>query len=413
MTKNFRSKKFFSIHNLATPTIFIFGIVMVLLIFSYVLFLMRGKFAFGTDFIHFYTAAQIVKEGKGSSLYKVDVQRSFQLKLIKKYLGEELTFSESKPVAMFMNPPFVVLFYLPFSLMEYDVGYISFLALNIFFLWMLIFLSSRYFKKINRLFLYISPPLFLPVIGTLFMGQPTLILAIVTLFIFLSLTRKKTFQAGIFTALFLIKPQFMIITPFLYILVQDKRRFVLGFLSMLAILVGISILISGITPTLSDYIHIIAAGQDYWKYDPQAVKMVSLNGLLAFIFRGWLYGYKSIGLNVVCYFVAILVFIRNPRNAKFGHRFLIAVFFTLLFSGHTLLHDLVILLPPLFALLDSKVMITRKIFLTLSLFFATSLSFWWGLVPTIIVMLVFSFSLVLGLVDKQVINANKSLEPSP
>src|SRR3989338_6466531 len=389
MTKNFRSKKFFSIHNLATPTIFIFGIVMVLLIFSYVLFLMGGKFAFGTDFIHFYTAAQIVKEGKGSSLYKVDVQRSFQLKLIKKYLGEELTFSESKPVAMFMNPPFVVLFYLPFSLMEYDVGYISFLALNIFFLWMLIFLSSRYFKKINRLFLYISPPLFLPVIGTLFMGQPTLILAIVTLFIFLSLTRKKTFQAGIFTALFLIKPQFMIITPFLYILVQDKRRFVLGFLSMLAILVGISILISGITPTLSDYIHIIAAGQDYWKYDPQAVKMVSLNGLLAFIF------------------------IRNPRNAKFGHRFLIAVFFTLLFSGHTLLHDLVILLPPLFALLDSKVMITRKIFLTLSLFFATSLSFWWGLVPTIIVMLVFSFSLVLGLVDKQVINANKSLEPSP
>lgn len=399
MATDFKAKKKLLASSISSLIIPILGFLLIVFIFAAIFFNLSGRFAFGTDFLNFYTAAQIVKDGKGISLYKEEVQKGYQLRLLKKYQGEDFTFPEGRPVMKYMNPPFVLFLYLSFSTLRYDVAYDSFFILNIVFLLILILLASKCFTKVNKTFLYVASFMFLPTVSTLFMGQPTLILAINTLLLYHYLRENRGFQAGILTSIFLIKPQFLILCPFLYILSKDKRGYVVGFLSMFALLVGISILITGVTPLIHDYFAVLVSGQEYWKFDSQAAKVISLNGFFSFLFGSWLYGFNLIFLNIIGYIAALFIFVKNFRNVKFGHAFTIVVFLALLFSTHTLLHDLVILLPVFFILLNTQTRLFRKVLLILIFFVVTSSSLWLGLIPTIMALLTFPFIILSGFVN--------------
>ena len=197
-----------------------------------------------SDFISYYTAAQLIKERPGS-LYDLKLQAQYQDRILGN-LGSSIRFTDG--LLAYNHPPFEIVWFVPLASLSY---------LGAFSLWALI--SSACFAvgimlltweinadKASLNWLYALSFLFLPLLATLFQGQDSGILFLFWVVTYRTLRQRKDGWAGFWLSLVLQK--FQLLVPSLLLLLFKRRWKVLaGFMGGSAVLLLVSWVLVGLS----------------------------------------------------------------------------------------------------------------------------------------------------------------------
>jgi len=326
-------------HWIVTPFLVLY---LVFILVYYLIFLAHPLNTIGSDLISFLTGAEIVKEGKGELLYNLQTQYGYQLEVIKPYQKSNLL--------PFRGLPFLAFLFIPLTYFPLFTAYKLFIIVNTLVLVTFLMLSSRFFKFLNdkKLF-YLLPLSFFPVVTSIVIGQYVTFLLLIIFFIYSYLKDDRPFYAGILGGLLLIKPQFLLLVPFLILITKGKTKFIFGFLSSSAAIFLFSLLLFK-GEFVSSYLSFLsqtetpAFGSRYWH-------MFSFYGALQSLFP-LVDRNIFLVLNGFLYVFSLYLFNRKISNLTFDRLFSIGILFTSVFSLHTLVHDLIVFLIPIFILLS-------------------------------------------------------------
>src|SRR3990172_899116 len=317
----------------------------IVLIFTFFLIVPNPYLAAGSDFISYFSGASIIKNNKVNLIYDISTQKEFFEDIIYPLKGTITN--------RFISPPFVALLYLPFTSLNYFAAYKLFFIANLGILLIFIFLMDRNFTKLGNKykFLIVVPFYFIPVATTLFMGQTSFLLAIIFLLIYICLNNKKSKEVGILSAALLIKPQFVIAIPFLILLVKRKKEFFIWFLGTSLFLFLASLLMAG-PRALLDFLP-FALSTENPEFGNRAYQMFSMHAVISYLFfKSNLTNLYSLIINFAAYIFSIYLFSKRVSKMRFKLAFIIVIFLTLVFSVHVLSHDLILLLLPIFIILN-------------------------------------------------------------
>lgn len=327
------------------------GVVIAVLIAKYGGVLFNGHRHIGqTDFLGYYSGGRLVLEGHGRALYDLRALQHLQQSIV--YPSRM-----SDPVLPVLTPPYVAFLLIPFSILPYGAAYGVWMILNaVLLLFSTLALQRRAMAIPGRLRLgWIAVLGFVPTLLALSQGQLSFLILALLVQCFLLFSDGREGRAGVFLALALIKPPYVL--PFLLvILVQGRWRALGGFglmtlgllLAPLAFL-GASVYpsywrltqaVSGMQGHLGvvRYAGVRLAPSDYdphLNYSPLAlVQLLSTPPLSTGLLLGVLLA--SAGATA---FVA-------RRTSSMNVPFAVATLCALLISPHVLAHDLLLLLIP-------------------------------------------------------------------
>jgi len=289
----------------------------------------------GMDFLHFYTAARMVKEGYGHQLYDPAAQREFQAR----YTGRVGTY--------FNHPAFEALLYLPFALLPLAKAYIVWnLANGALLLWFAKLLQCWVVPRADWFFLAALSFLFVPVLLSFLQGQDAILLLFLITAALAALHRQRENLAGGLLACGLFK--FHLVLPIMAILLFTRNRkpfsgFLLGALALLLISVGVS----GWTVVV-DYPRFLIAQNGISLSGIHPLEMANLRGLMQLL---GVQGTSRIAASGIASVFVIGLALRpapprvsaGARNLHYARSALAAV----LVSYHLSPHDLTVLLLPM------------------------------------------------------------------
>ena len=199
------------------------------------------------DFVGFYTAGTILRQGSARNLYDLALQHKIQRDLAPH--GQFLPFDHA---------PFEAVLFEPLSHITLTQAFMVWSALNLVLLALVIFLIRRTgYSLEGENYLAWVAAWFLPVAEAIAVGQDSIFLALVFLMAFLALKKKHDFVAGLALGAGLYR--FEVILPFLFIFLLRKRGKVLaGFLSACAVAFLASLAVVGWSG-LRDYVGVLLA----------------------------------------------------------------------------------------------------------------------------------------------------------
>ncbi|MCH7641113.1 DUF2029 domain-containing protein [Patescibacteria group bacterium] len=330
-------------------TFYTFFAVTVLFFFVINVFLIGKIFSdqkevFKSDFPQYYSAALMVKEGKGNQLYNIDTQGEYQYRVF----GLQTRTS----VVPFRNPPFAVLLYIPLVAYTLFQSFGIFASFNFILLFLIIYLSLKTFNNVGKIaFLPILPLAFYPNTLSIVRGQVS-ILMLVFFLVFYGLLKSKPFLAGVVYSLLLIKLQFAIVGfPFFLIITRQKKGFILGTVISSLALFLISLYISG-PNTLLAYPSFLLSTESAFFGSPVET-MFSLHNFFSFVSASSnsnpIYIYLS---QAVLYIFTIFFFLRKSREANYDTLFVSATLLLTVFSVHVLPYDLSLFFVAILILLN-------------------------------------------------------------
>jgi hypothetical protein len=313
----------------------------------------------GSDAISFLAGAEILKERGGEFLYNGAIQFAYQRKIVSPLPRTWLL--------PFRSPPIVAAAFIPFTHLGVHFTFFFMIFLKIAIMAIFAYFGSKIFKNIKRSKLFLLAILYFPFTSALVFGQFSPLLVLLFLFIFNSARQKKYYSAGALSGLLLVKPQLFLFMPFLFFVIPKKKDFIKGLLSCSVILFLLNVYISG-SAFLFDYPKFLLATETY-SFGSRPYQMFSLFGTLKFIFPR-ISNLVLVIINFFLYFVVLIYFQRFSKKFSLERTFAVGIILTILFSVHALSHDLVILLIPIFILLNHYWATKReppKIYLTLAL----------------------------------------------
>lgn len=308
------------------------------------------------DFKSFYTGAKLVAENP-ARLYDLDLQRQVQEGLI----GTEAIFLP------FKSPPVISLLYLPLLIFDLYSAYFVFVIAGFFAVAALnYFLIKQFGLEEVWKHLFLST-VFLPNLLGIYNGQAIFIHYALFILIYFLSQRKQHFKTGLATGLLFVKPQFLLITPFVLFMQKNKTRFVLGFLLSLGVLLGASIF--AVPNFLYNYSNLIVSTESSL-YGSDPTIMATLN---AFLLK-FMDTRQSLLINALLYLAVLSNYTVKAKSMTNDIKMVIAVFFGLLFAIHAWDHDLVLLLLPYFILLN-RVGAKQRTYLSLCMLISPFLLF--------------------------------------
>lgn len=309
----------------------------------------RGHF----DFISFYSAGAIVRDGRAAELYRQATQDEYQRR----------TCGRPFPL-LFYHPPFEALVFVPLSFLAYWNAYQVWAFVNLALGIAACLLLRRLLGKIQRLESRWGLVLafMLPFVVTLMQGQDSLLLLVAYSAAFVSLKERRDFRAGGLLALGLFRPQ--LVLPFvLPFLLKRQWRFLGGFAAVAVVLSALSVSLVGVQG-VADWVGMIRdenigltgmSNATERTVHPQA--MASLRGLLFATLAGEI---PEKWVNAVAVVTSALLFAGvlfrwrgdlPVETVAFDRAAAATVVATLLVSFHLYPHDLSLLLLPLAAAL--------------------------------------------------------------
>jgi len=339
VSKNAQNRLFFFDFHLLN---LVFVIVLIASIFSFCFFLMNPTLIAGSDFVSYRTGAEILLGEDRKNLYDISTQA--------KYQKEELDLLGRK-VLPFRNPSPIALLFMPFAFLPEIWAYRLFAIANLAILVFAVQLFGKsIFRKPNQ-YIYWVALTFWPVISTIITGQISILLLVLFAYMYIFLETNKPFQLGIVSSLLLLKPQYVIFLPFLFLLTNLKGKYLKGlFLGGLMLLL-LTVLISGVE-FLWRYPKFLMATESP-TYGSHIKSYVGFSSFLQNIGTNFnLPSYLPFILNAMAYFFMLFIFARYVRKKNLGLLYSSAIIFTLIFSIHTWIHDLVLLLIPMFVILQ-------------------------------------------------------------
>lgn len=310
----------------------------------YTSFIMSDDVIAETDFVGYLTGASIIRDGKGEMIYDLKTQDVYQKELLRPY---------NKPITLsYKNTPFVTLLFLPFTYLPLVQGYKLFVFINLMLLAFSTNLLAKVFKGIKKFKLwFLIPFVFFPSLWTIISGQTSFILLMVYLSMYYFIKSDKPFKQGMVSGLLLIKPQYIVGLPFFLLLAKRKTPFVKGFIFSSSILFIISAYLSGLNSLLSYPSFLLST--EIGAFGSYISRMFSLSSALFNIPEISKQGYIFVLIiSAVFYLVTLFLYKMRYKLVGFEKSFISATLFSLVFAIHTQLHDLSILLVPIFILLE-------------------------------------------------------------
>lgn len=320
-----------------------FGLAIVFSFLIFILFFVTKKEASESDFKTYLGAASIVKNGLGGKLYDLQTIKLYQEKVI----------DDAYEILLpFRYPLFAVLLFTPFTFVSLLVGFKLFALLNLGLLVYLARFASFLLPKIRQNYLWLLIPiLYLPNLYSIFYGQVTIFLALIVFLVYFFIKSKKDFAAGLLASLLFIKPHYLLLTPFIFVISKDKKSLIKGFVTSTLLLFVVSILLAG-PHFIGDYLKLILATENEI-YGTRIHGMYSLiaallfvSGQLKLVNTTFVLGLILLGYSIVFYF-----FRKNYKRIRLEWNFVFMAFAFLLFSRHVFTQDLTILTFPLLFIL--------------------------------------------------------------
>jgi hypothetical protein len=223
-----------------------------------------------TDFVNFYAAATIVRQGRGRDLYKGEIEAP----IVESIVGRKVT-------GYFLHPPFEAAALVPLSYLPVERAFVVWTLLNSALLGLLplILLGCVPFVA-RRPHLGLLGLLFPPALISLTLGQDSIIVLFVIAAAYLLCSKQLQFTGGLILALASIKFQFVLILALLLLSLR-KFRLIAGLLLGCTFLTVISALVTGPRGLIeySKYLRNFDLHDGYGNIHPEL--MVNLRGFLA------------------------------------------------------------------------------------------------------------------------------------
>ena len=195
------------------------------------------------DFSEFYAAGRMVRDGLGHRLYDLRLQAEYQWR-------------DAAIHAFYLRPPFEALLFVPFSYLSYRAAYSVWVIISLLLLASFAILIERELHVSRALLQYtrgipVDTGLILvlcltfgPTMNCFLIGQDTMLLLVIYTLSFRLLRDGNQFAAGCVLALGLFK--FHLVIPFAIVfLIRRQWAFLKGFTLVGAILVAVSVAVSG------------------------------------------------------------------------------------------------------------------------------------------------------------------------
>lgn len=316
--------------------VFFYVVLVCLIVNSY---LRIPDFYIKTDVVSFLTGAKIIKDGRVDYLYDVNTQFEYQNKVVS---------PARKKLLPFRNFPITAFVYTPFLEMSLKNSYTVIFVINTALLLIFHLAFIKFFPGASKnKLLFLLPIFFYPSVANLIVGQHTPIILLVFLSIYLLTKRERPLWAGFATSLLMIKPQYLLFTPFPLYLSKNRKQYVLGFIMGVLIFLVLNLMITRSYKPFLNYPNFILS-TEYSSYGSRPREMFTLYGLVKQVMPQAKSELLIIG-NLFLYVVFAVLTLKRSRILKNSDMlFTSGILLTILFSVHALSHDLLVLLVPLY-----------------------------------------------------------------
>lgn len=292
------------------------------------------------DYVAFYAAGELVREGHGADLYDTDIIAGKEHEVMGRPVGGTGSLG-------FFNPPFVALFFAPITLLPVEeAGVALFVVNSLLVLWSLLALRQMLGIKdfIPTLLFSLGGLSLQSVFWLVGHGQFSMLLFLGFLGFFWFQRQGKPGRSGLALSLLLFKPQ-MAILPVLVLLWRRDWSALTSFGSVTAVLVALSVAVSG-PSVLWDYPR-FALSSTGWEQELgiNVERMYGWNGLFATIVAN--HSPLHIGLTVVATVATAALVVRglssvHPSSSRFALGCGALVAGAILVNPHVYLQDLVL-----------------------------------------------------------------------
>ena len=171
-----------------------------------------------SDFASFYTAAEILHDGRGHQLYDLNLQEKVQRSVMPEAVKER------GGILPFNHPAFEAIVFLPLTVFSLHTAFWIWFSINIGFLFAVIRVLRKYLPLLGQapFYLWAAGCLsFPPIAITLIQGQDSIVLLFFYCMAFIALRREAEFSAGGWIAAGLFK--FQVSLPFIVPLLLRRR----------------------------------------------------------------------------------------------------------------------------------------------------------------------------------------------
>ena len=316
---------------------------------------LREQIATGiTDFSGLYTGGKIVASGNGGNLYDLATQARVEAAFtVRGHSTGILTFTPHAPLE--------ALFFAPLTAFPYSTAAWIWWVCNLLLAYLVLFLLRLHLPSLNtRLDLAIlGMGCFLPLLAAECQGQNSVLTLLLFTVCFINLARGRAWMAGSALALTTYKPQLALVMIVILAITSERRwRILTGFLQTCIGVVALSVALVG-WRTYAAYLGVVcsfAAGFDDAK--SRTNLMPNLRGLIYDI-SGSRLSHPAfvllVGVISVLFVLAVLWASGGKRGTtqEMHLQFALAVTVTQIVSYHGFLHDMTVLLLPLYLVWDS------------------------------------------------------------
>lgn len=296
----------------------------------------------------------MLAEGRGHQLYDANMQRQCQ----QRYAGGVGT--------LYIHPPFEAAVYLAVAWLPLKNAYLLWFLINLGFLAASVDVLAQElpFAWSWRICFAVSLT-YVPVLLCLQQGQDSLLLLLLIAFAFKALRSGRALAAGFCLGLSIFKFELLLPLAAVLVLTQGRKtgvRLAMGFSSIVLVLAGFSVLISGWS-VFGQYAEFLLhlQSQPFAGINPEA--MANFRGMVYFLFRGERSSLRIAVVMLLSVAAVTQVFILwkqqrgsqqtvsfAPTQDGFDSAFASTILFVLLVSYHLNPHDLSLLLLPMFLL---------------------------------------------------------------
>lgn len=270
-----------------------------------VMILIIGDRTWAADYTAFYTGWSIIRDGKGSMLYDLQLQSTIQKALLAEYLNID-------SLLAFNYPPHVALILYPLSYLPFRISYIIWFLLQTMLVGFIVHLLWRQStlmgwsqqESLALISVLVAIPAFY---RTLYLGSFTILLLLCILGLYNALKKEKYLEAALWLVLGSFKPQVMVF-PALS-LVFSRRWKTLGYavIIMLFIFVTSSVLLGW--NIWLDFTNIVIKTSDSTQVWAKPSSMINLKGTLTILLssvkittiNSWSIGFFILSAIVIAY----------------------------------------------------------------------------------------------------------------
>jgi len=294
--------------------------------------------ALESDFRVFYTPGYMLRTGQRKDVYDFSAIRRNQ---------NEKVAADGAAVP-FVHPAYEAVFFIPLSFLPYGAAYVVWVGVNFVILGLTYFLLRPCLAGLSAIGPpWIAPALligFMPIAFAILEGQDSLFLLLILVLVYRRVESNEL-QAGLLLSLGMFRFQVLLPIVALFLLWRSLK-FVVGWIAGSAVVLGVSVLITGVAAEIqyARLLHALGAASSSWLL---LRRMPNLRGF----FTACDFGMVPLVLASLCVFLVAAV-IGTRQNAQ--QKLLVAVSVSTLIPFYLFLHDLSVLaLPVLLAINES------------------------------------------------------------